>query len=123
MARARGYMPAAPFGVAMKLLTPTVEVVRGARVKSYPNPSDVDSVFFGSFRTFGGTERMANEIYTVEDTATVDTWFNPSITAECRVYVCATGKTYEVIGTPENIDMRNQYCSFKLRAIGARPNG
>lgn len=123
MARGRGYTPAAPFSVAMKLLTPTVENVRGARVKSYPNPSDVTDVFFGSFRTFGGTERMANEVYTVEDTATVDTWFNPSITADCRVYVCATGKTYEVIGTPENIDMRNQYCSFKLRAIGARPNG
>lgn len=118
MARARGYRPAAPFAVAMKLLIPTVENVRGARVKHYPNPSDVDSVFFGSFRTFGGTERMANEIYTIEDTATVDTWFNPSITADCRVYVCATGKKYEVIGTPENIDMRNQYCSFKVRAIG-----
>lgn len=123
MARARGYRPAAPFGVAMKLLVPTVENVRGARVHSYPDPSDVDSVFFGSFRTFGGTERMANEIYTVEDTATVDTWFDPSFAADCRVYVCATGKTYEIIGTPENIDMRNQYCSFKVRAIGARPNG
>lgn len=113
-----GYKPAAPFSVAMKLLTPTVTNVRGARVKEYPNPGDVQAVFFGSFRTFGGTERMANEIYTIEDTATIDTWYDPSITADCRVYVCQTEKTYEVIGTPENIDMRNQYCSFKVRAIG-----
>lgn len=118
MARAGGYRPSVPFSVAMKLLAPTVENVRGARVKTYPDPSDVQAVFFGSFRTFGGTERMANEIYTIEDTATIDTWFDPSITADCRVYVCATGKTYEIIGTPENIDMRNQYCSFKVRAIG-----
>lgn len=149
MARARsGYKPAAPFAVPMVLMIPTVTNIRGARVKEYPTPIVgaalltengaalltengetilIDNkrlrLFFGSFRTFGGTERMANEVYTIEDTATVDTWFNPSITADCRVYVCATGKTYEVIGTPENIDMRNQYCSFKLRAIGARPNG
>lgn len=114
----RGYTPAAPFSVAMKLLVPTVANARGARVKEYPAPDDVQAIFFGSFRTFGGTERMANELYTIEDTATVDTWFDPSITADCRVYVCDTGKTYEIIGTPENIDMRNQFCSFKLRAIG-----
>lgn len=113
-----GYKPAVPFATAMKLLTPTVTNVRGARVKEYPSPDDVQTVFFGSFRTFGGTERMANEIYTIEDTATIDTWYDPNITADCRVYVCQTGKTYEVIGTPENIDMRNQYASFKVRAIG-----
>lgn len=119
MARRRtGYQPAAPFSVPMKLLVPTVENVRGARVKDYPNPDDVEAVFFGSFRTFGGTERMANEVYTIEDTATVDTWYDPVMTADCRVYVCQTGKTYEIIGTPENIEMRNQYCSFKVRAIG-----
>lgn len=119
MARARmRYRPTAPFNVAMKLLAPTVANVRGARVKGYPTPEDVQGVIFGSFRTFGGTERMANELYTIEDTATVDTWFDPSITADCRIYVCDTGKTYEIIGTPENIDMRNQYCSFKVRAIG-----
>lgn len=112
------FRPAAPFSVAMKLLVPTVVDVRGARVREYPNPSDVDSVFFGSFRTFGGTERMTNDVYTVEDTATIDTWFDPNITPLCRVYVCQTGKTYEVVGTPENIDLRNQYTSFKVRALG-----
>lgn len=119
MARQRtGYRPAAPFAVPMKLLVPTVANVRGARVKEYPSPDDVVAVIFGSFRTFGGTERMANEIYTIEDTATIDTWYDPSITADCRVYICQTGKTYEIIGTPENIEMRNQYVSFKVRAIG-----
>ena len=144
MARARsGYRPAAPFAVPMVLMVPTVTNVRGARVKDYPAPivgasllmedgtalltEDGDTIlldnkrlrlFFGSFRTFGGTERMANEVYTIEDTATVDTWYDPIFTADCRVYVCATGKTYDVIGTPENIEMRNQYTEMKLRAIG-----
>lgn len=112
------YRPAAPFAVPCKLLVPTVDNVRGARVKEYPNPEDVSDVFFCSFRTFGGTERMANDVYTIEDTATLNTWFNPTITADCRVYVCDTDKTYEIVGTPENIDMRNQYMSMKIRAIG-----
>lgn len=112
------YRTAAPFNVAFKLLVPTVTNVRGARVKDYPAPDDVSDVRFCSFRTFGGTERMSNEVYTIEDTATLNTWFDPTITADCRVYVCDTDKTYEVVGTPENIDMRNQYLSIKVRAIG-----
>lgn len=115
---ARAYKPKTPFNVAMKLLVPSVDNARGARVKDYPDPSAVDAVFFGSFRTFGGTERMYNDVYTLEDTATIDTWYDPSITADCRVHVCDTGRTYEIIGTPENIDLRNQFCSFKVRAIG-----
>lgn len=118
MRRTTGYKPATPFSVAMKLLQPTTANVRGARVNSYPDPKDVPGVIFGSFRTFGGTERMYNDVYSVEDTATIDTWYNPYITADCRVYVCQTGKTYEIIGTPENIELRNQYCTFKVRAIG-----
>ena len=116
--RRGGYVPAAPFAVPFKLLQPTVTNVRGARVKDYPNPNDVDMVMFCSFRTFGGTERMENDIYTLEDTATLNTWFQPSITADCRIYLCDTGKTYEIVGTPENIGMRNQYLSIKVRAIG-----
>lgn len=118
MASNRAYRPAAPFNVAFKLLQPTVTNVRGARVKEYPDPKDVQAVFFGSFRTFGGSERMENDVYTVEDTATINAWYDPTITADCRIYSCLSGKTYEVVGTPENIDMRNQYVSFKVRAIG-----
>lgn len=117
------YRTAAPFSVAFKLLAPTVDYVRGARVLEYPDPSDVDDIRFCSFRTFGGTERMVNEVYAVDDTATLNTWYDPAITADCRVYVCETGKTYEVMGTPENIDMRNQYLSVKVRAIGGGHNG
>lgn len=116
--RRGGYVPAAPFAVPFKLLAPIVTNVRGARVKGYPRPDDVSTVMFCSFRTFGGTERMENDVYTLEDTATLNTWFHPSITADCRIYICDTGKTYEIIGTPENIDMRNQYLSIKVRAIG-----
>lgn len=118
MPRMRGYKPATPFSVAMKLLAPTATNVRGARVNEYPKPDDVTGVFFGSFRTFGGTERIYNDVYAIEDTATIDTWYDPAIKADCRIYVCQTGKTYEIMGTPENIEMRNQFLAIKVRAIG-----
>ena len=112
------YKPAAPFNVAMKLLQPISTSTQGVVKKTFQKPENVPNYFFGSFRTFGGTEREINDVYTLEDTATIDCWFDPAIKANCRVYVCDTGATYEVIGTPENIDMRNQYLRFKVRRIG-----
>lgn len=117
---ARGHVKfqaAAPFTVPMVLLIPEVGRVQGVGVKRFPEPEN-GVMFWGSFRTFGGTERDINGTYTLEDTATVNTWFNPDITADCRVYLPDTGKTYEVLGTPEDIDMRHQYMQFKVRAVG-----
>jgi len=116
---ARSYKVYAPFNVAMKLLIPTSTVVKGQTKKVFPNPDDAP-LFMASFRTFGGTESRENELYTIIDTATIDTWYRPDITADCRVYVCETQRVYEVIGTPENIDMRHQYLHFKVRAIGGK---
>ena len=109
------------FDVAMKLLTPTTTVVKGVSKKVFPDPKSVETVFFGSFRTYGGTENMSNEVYTVFDTAVVDTWYRPSITADCRIYVCETGEIYDVISRPENIDMRHQFMQFKVQKVGGKP--
>jgi hypothetical protein len=57
----------------------------------------------------------------VFDTATVDTWYNPEITSDCRVYICETGEIYDVISRPENIGMRHQYMQFKLQKVGGKP--
>ena len=110
-----------PFDVPMKLLVPTSTVVKGVTKKVYPNPEDVTEVFFGSFRTYGGTENMSNDVYTVYDTAVIDTWYNPAITSDCRVYICETAEIYDVISRPENIGMRHQYLQFKLQKIGGKP--
>lgn len=118
MARGRrNYKPAAPFNVAMRLLVPTTAVVKGVTKKVYPNPEE-GILFNGSFRTFGGTESNINNVYTVVDTATIDTWYNPQIKADCRIYLCEAGMTYEIIATPENIEMRNQYLQIRCRMLG-----
>lgn len=116
------YRPQTPFNVAMKILIPEWKTIKGVKTKIYPNPEDVsdDLVFFGSFRTFGGTETTINDVYSVENTATVETWFRPEIKADCRIFIPAIGDIYEVVGTPENIEMRNQFLKFKVRGIGGK---
>lgn len=116
----RDFKPYAPFTTAMKLLIPTTEKVKGVSVKTFPEPKDGELIY-GTFRTYGGTEKVENGVITVIDTATIDTWYRPDITSDCRVYVCDSGQTYEILGTPEDILMRHQYLQFKVRKIGGKP--
>ena len=101
-----------PFNVVLLLQTPKITTVKGSSKKSYIKAGEI----YCSFRTFGGTETTTNGALTVENTAVVDTWYNPDITADCRV-ITADGGTYEILGTPENIEMRNQFMRFKIREI------
>ena len=117
----RTFKPSSPFDAAMKLLIPTESKAKGVTKKDFPDPSKVDEVFFGSFRTFGGTETLVNNVYTVEDTATINTWFNPAITSDCRIYLCDTGEQWDVLGRPEDIDMRHQYMQIKVKKVGGMP--
>ena len=117
----RHYKPQMPFDTAFKVLIPTETKVKGVTKKVFPDPKKVDTVIFGGLRTYGGTENMSNDVYTVYDTAIVDTWYRPDITSDCRIYICETGEIYDVISRPENIDMRHQYLQFKMQKIGGKP--
>lgn len=110
------FRPPAPFSVPMLLLVSTYETVNGVRVKKYDDASGIR--FNGSFQTFGGTETTINGIYAIKDTATIVTWYMPELTADCRIKLLDDSSTYEVIGTPENINRRNQYLKFKVERVG-----
>lgn len=113
------YRPSAPFTVPMKLLVPTGSSSYGVNNKTYSTPAK-SAEFFGSFRTFGGTEGLKNDVLTVIDTGVIDTWYRPDIKSDCAVYLCETGDTYEIIGTPEDIEFRHQYLRFKVQKIGGK---
>lgn len=98
------------------LLKPIHSKVSGVPVKTFPEISEGE-MFYGSFRTFGGTERDVNGLYSIEDTATVETWYRPDITSDCRVTVAGTNAVYDILGEPENIEMRCQFMKFKLRRV------
>ena len=106
------YRPSGPFNVPMVLYIPSETMSKGVPVKAYP---ETGKKIFGRFRTFGGTERVVNNIIVLDDTGTVETWYRSDITADCRIEI--GGKPYEIIGTPENIEMRNQFLVFRVRAI------
>lgn len=108
------YKPSYPFSTAIELYTPTYREAKGTRVKEWTTkPVRLNC----SFKTYGGTETVVNEIYALEDTAYVETWYRPDIKADCRIKVLSTGQYFEIMNTPENIDMRCQFMKFKVRAV------
>lgn len=111
---ARAFKPSYPYSTAVQLMIPTYTRVKGVPVKSFP---DEGIQINCSWKTYGGTETNTNDLYTVVDTANVETWYRPDIKSDCRVKVLATGDVYEIIGKPENIEMRNQFLKFKVRAV------
>ena len=108
------FTPALPYTTAIEILTPTYTREKGNDVKSYPTTG---TQIFCSFKTFGGTETTQNGVYSVVNTANIETWYRPDITAACRVRLLETGEVFEIIGRPENIDMRHQFLKFKVRAV------
>lgn len=107
------YRPKGSFNVPMFLFIPTPTTSKGSTKKIYPNTGEL---IYCTFRTFGGTERINNDVLVIEDTAIIETWFRPDIKADCRLKD-ADGIEYEILGTPENINKRNQYLRFKIKAV------
>ena len=118
----RAYKPAVPFATCMKLLTPEYQTVKGVRKPVYPDPAEVGKKkkFWGTFRSFGGTESMENDIYTVIATGYIDTWYRSDIRPDCRIHICESSATYEILGEPEDINMRHQYMKIRVRKVGGR---
>ena len=117
---AGGFKPTGTLNVPLVLLIPTYSEAYGVPSKAFPT-LDKGIAIFGSFRTFGGTERDVNGLLAVEDTAVIETWYRPDIKSDCRIAVPQTGAVYEIINQPENIEMRSQYLVFKVRRVKGAP--
>lgn len=109
------YRPNIPYSTAMLLITPTYSTSYGVTKKSYDETKG--KIIKASFKTYGGTETTNNNVYTIIDTAIVETWYRTDIVSDCRLKLLQTGVTYEILGNVENIDMRNQFLKFKVRSI------
>lgn len=97
----------------MRLIAKT-ERVNGVTVKTF-DPDGV--VRFCNFSTYGGTEKVVNDVLVVEDTAQMVTWHEPDITSADRIRLLETGAEYEIIGEPENIELRRQEMQFRVRRV------
>lgn len=94
------------------------ERINGVTTKKYGDKR----LFYGSFKTYGGTDVQKNGVYAVEDTANVETWYDPMFDSGGRVALAyAENKVYEILGEPEDIEQRHQYSVFKVRRIKGGP--
>lgn len=111
---------AAQMVTPLRLQQPTNAVSYGVGIKTYTN---VNGVIWANFKTYGGTEKNDNGVISVEDTAQVVCWYRPDIKGNCRVVLLdgsedtADAKCYEILGEPENIELRNMFLKFKVRRI------
>lgn len=101
------------YNVPLMLYIPKQVTAKGSTKNVYPTESEI---IYCSFKTFGGTENFSNDTLVVEDTAVIETWYRPDIKSDCRIQT-VDGKRYEILGTPENINMQCQIMRFKIRAI------
>ena len=60
---------------------------------------------------------MNNDIISVIDTAQITCWYRPDIKANCRLKRMSDGAIFEILGDPENLEMRNQILYFKIRRV------
>ena len=112
------YIPQMPFCVPLFLLQPSYEIQKGVTVKTYPKPEE-GQLFYCSFRTFGGTESLSNNMIVVLDTAVIETWYREDIKSDCR-FATAQGHIYDVVGTPEN---RHEKSIFKMQNTACQRRG
>lgn len=106
------YRPTEPFNTPVELLNPTYKTTKGVPKKIYPEKGEI---IFCSFKTYGGTETTVNGVLAVVDTANIETWYRPDITAASQIRLGA--RVYEVMGEPEDIEQRHQFLKFKVRGV------
>lgn len=91
---------------------PTTETKNGRTVKS--NYKAVGTVR-GKFKLKGTQEISANGLTVVNDKTTFTTWYKADY--EASDILTIGGVDYEIIGTPENTEMRNRYSVLMLERI------
>ena len=97
-----------------------IEPITGPKVNGVETkiwPQDGNKIFFANLKSYGGTERKANDLWIIEDTMTLTCWYRPDITSACRVKIMQNRAIYEIIGEPENWEMRNQFLVCKLKRV------
>lgn len=113
------YRSTSIFSTPLMLLIPTYKEHEGVAFKEYPKEGPV---FFGSFKTYGGTnlkgsQKTAAEVMTIIDTANIECFYRPDIKAECRIKNLINNNVYDIINEPEDIEQRRVMLKFKVQRL------
>lgn len=98
----------------MRLQQPTIVTEYGVSTKVW---RDTSLVVRANFKSYGGTEKVSNDVLVVEDTAQIVCWYHPDIKGDCRLVRLTDNAVFEILGEPENIELRNQFLKFKVRRV------
>lgn len=91
---------------------PTSEIVNGRTIKTYVASGNLK----GLFKLKGTSEINANGILVVNDKTTFMTWWKKDL--ESGDILTINGIDYQIIGTPENVELRGRYAILNLERIG-----
>lgn len=108
------YKPQLPFNVPAMFLKRSIRKVNGVNDPYY----EEKTMFYCAAKSYGGTEKVVNGVYVIEDTWQIDTWFNPAFDKGDRIRFLDDSNEYEILASPENINRRGQYMRFKVVRIG-----
>lgn len=102
---------------AMCLQTPKTVTLLGVAKQEYED----GDIIMCNFKTYGGTESLSNDILSVIDTAQITCWYRPDIKSNCRLKRLDDGAVFEIVGEPENLELRNQILYFKIQRVKGAP--
>ena len=111
---AKHYQPQTPFNVPALHLKRELKSVNGMKKETFTEGEQ----FFCSAKSYGGTEKIVNDVFVIEDTWTIDTWYNPDFRKGDRIRFLDDSSEFEILASPENINRRGQYMRFKVVRIG-----
>lgn len=111
---AKQYQPQVPFTVPAIHLKCKKKKVNGVNQETF----EEGDIFYCSAKSYGGTEKVVNGVSVIEDTWTIDTWYNPDFGKGDRVRFLDDDTEYEVLASPENINRRGIYMRFKTARVG-----
>lgn len=107
------YKPSFPYNVKAQILKATTENKRGVVVKSFTEGES----FFCSCKAYGGTEKIINDKYVIDDTMIVETYYRNDISGKDKIKLLDDNSEWEILNTPENIDRLNKWLKFKIKRI------
>ena len=90
---------------------PTYSEVNGRQVKEFAVVGNLR----GKFKQKGTSEMNANGLIVVNDKTSFITWWKTDF--EAKDIITIGGVDYQVIGTPENVEMRGRYAILNLEKI------
>lgn len=107
------YTPKMPFNVKAQLLKGKFKKINGVNTKTFSPAFE----FWVSAKSYGGTEKIINDKYVIEDTLIIETWYHPDITSNDAIKLLDDNSEWEILNTPEDIDRQHKFLKFKIRKI------